>query len=341
MGIYKTSLACAIVGFFVSLCLTSMLARSKLSAFQDEPNHRSLHNVPTPRSGGLAINIALLVSLCSLVLLSPIEIRLSVFALAAWVIIVLVALSDDIVGLGPLFRFVSQIIASYLLVYGAGLYWSADSYGLPQLDPFLKVASLFGILWSINLFNFMDGIDGLSGGMAVIGFGALSVLGYIGGDPQFASLTLLIAGIPAGFLCFNFPPAKIFMGDLGSTIFGFFMGVFSLLGWQKGLFSIWVPTVIFSPFWVDASVVLLKRMINRERFWEPHQKHYFQRLVLMGFSHRQVTLMEYGLMLLCASSVVVVQSNWPDYYYIVPILVGIGYIVLLFCLEFVMEQPQD
>jgi UDP-N-acetylmuramyl pentapeptide phosphotransferase/UDP-N-acetylglucosamine-1-phosphate transferase len=146
----------------------------------------------------------------------------------------------------------------------------------------------------------MDGMDGFAGGMAVIGFSTLAWLGRA--DPGFATLCLIVAAASAGFLFHNFPPAKIFLGDTGSTTLGFLAAACSLWGSRVGLFPFWVALLVFSPFIVDATVTLLRRLLRGERIWEAHRTHYYQRLVLLGWGHRRTVLVEYALMLACAGS---------------------------------------
>jgi UDP-N-acetylmuramyl pentapeptide phosphotransferase/UDP-N-acetylglucosamine-1-phosphate transferase len=158
------------------------------------------------------------------------------------------------------------------------------------------------IAWTTNLYNFMDGSDGLAGGMAVIGFGTYASAAWIGGNVEFELLAWSIAAAAAGFLIFNFPPAKIFMGDVGSIPLGFLAGALGVAGWQRELWPLWFPLVVFAPFIVDASVTLVRRVLRGERVWEAHRQHYYQRLILSGWSHRRTAVSEYGLMLLCGAA---------------------------------------
>jgi UDP-N-acetylmuramyl pentapeptide phosphotransferase/UDP-N-acetylglucosamine-1-phosphate transferase len=150
----------------------------------------------------------------------------------------------------------------------------------------------------------MDGMDGFAGGMAVIGFSTMAIIGYLSGAVGFGIFCALIASAAAGFLIWNFPPARIFMGDLGSTTIGYLMAVMSIYGVTEKIFPWWCPVIIFAPFWLDASLTLLKRIIAGQRFWEAHREHYYQRLVLANYTHRQVVLWEYALMFLSSGSVV-------------------------------------
>jgi UDP-N-acetylmuramyl pentapeptide phosphotransferase/UDP-N-acetylglucosamine-1-phosphate transferase len=147
----------------------------------------------------------------------------------------------------------------------------------------------------------MDGSDGLAGGMAVIGFGTYGLAAWLGGNLELELLAWSIAAAAAGFLIFNFPPAKIFMGDVGSIPLGFLAGALGVAGWLQGLWPLWFPLIVFAPFIVDASVTLLRRALRRERIWQAHREHYYQRLILSGWSHRKTAIWEYALMLACAA----------------------------------------
>ncbi len=189
---------------------------------------------------------------------------------------------------------------------------------------------LIATLWLINLYNFMDGMDGFSGGMAAIGFAALTVAAHFSQKPVMAEFMAVIAVAATGFLLFNFPPARMFMGDVGSATIGFLVAAFSLWGVRDAVFPIWLPLLVFSPFIVDASLTILRRAINREKIWLPHRKHFYQRLVLNGWSHRKTVLCEYVLMLACSVSALFIWrydlalpglSAWAFIYAVLALLV--------------------
>ncbi len=165
--------------------------------------------------------------------------------------------------------------------------------------------SLVGVVWAINLYNFMDGMDGFAATMGVIGFVALGVLGLLSGASGYAVSMTGIAGAAAGFLIFNFPPARIFMGDVGSTFLGYIMAAASLWGIKQQIFPFWAPLLIFAPFWLDATITLLRRLFRGERIWEAHRSHFYQRAVLAGIPVRRVLLVEVMLMLGCSTVAVI------------------------------------
>ena len=272
------------LAFAVSAGLLAWLLRSGRAHrwALDQPNHRSLHTAPTPRVGGLGIVAGILLTT---VLLGQ--------GLLAGLVLLLAAVSwfDDRGHVPILVRLGVQFLAIIVWVV----------VQVPEAW-LLAVAAVFALVWMANLYNFMDGADGLAGGMAVFGFGAYGLAAWLTGD---GALTLLASSVVAaalGFLCFNFPSARVFMGDAGSVPLGFLAGGIGLTGWLQQAWPIWFPLLVFSPFVVDASATLLKRLLRRERFWQAHHDHYYQRLVRMGWPHRRLALVEYALMAACGGS---------------------------------------
>lgn len=171
---------------------------------------------------------------------------------------------------------------------------------LPRMGGGGIVLATLATVWMTNLYNFMDGADGLAGGMAVIGFGALATAAWWAGAPQLALFCSSIAATSLAFLRFNFPPAKLFMGDTGSIPLGFLAAAVGVYGVAQNLWPVLFPVMVFSPFIADASVTLIKRGVRGEKIWHAHREHYYQRLVRMGWSHRQMVIAAYALMLVGA-----------------------------------------
>jgi UDP-N-acetylmuramyl pentapeptide phosphotransferase/UDP-N-acetylglucosamine-1-phosphate transferase len=167
------------------------------------------------------------------------------------------------------------------------------------------------VVWMVNLYNFMDGMDGFAGGMALFGFAALAILGWRAGDPAFALTAACIAAAAAGFLTSNFPPARIFLGDVGSSTLGLLAAGLSLWGASAGRFPLWVAGLAFSPFIVDATWTLARRISRGERVWEAHRTHHYQRLVLAGWGHRKTVLRGYVLMAAVAACAVAAPGLSP------------------------------
>lgn len=250
----------------------------------DEPNHRSLHKAATPRIGGLGI---LAGSLACLGFLTP----LLWLAVALGCALAALSFLDDRRGVPILIRLCAHFTAAAI--------WVGIVGGWP---PVMAILAVLLLVWMTNLYNFMDGADGLAGGMAVTGFSAYAAVAWLGGEAGLASLCAAVAAASLGFLRFNFPPAKLFMGDVGSIPLGFLAGALGLLGWRLGLWPAWFPLLVFSPFVVDATLTLLRRMFTGKRFWQAHSEHYYQRLLRMGCSQRRTAQAAYALMILSAAS---------------------------------------
>jgi UDP-N-acetylmuramyl pentapeptide phosphotransferase/UDP-N-acetylglucosamine-1-phosphate transferase len=175
--------------------------------------------------------------------------------------------------------------------------------------PFLLLSTVT-VAWLINLYNFMDGSDGLAGGQAVFGFGTLAIAALQANDSGIATAAVIVAGAALGFLVFNFPPARIFMGDAGSTSLGLLAGALGGLGVARNLWHPVFPAIAFLPFIFDASATLLMRMGQGKKVWQAHRDHAYQRLNMSGFGHRNTALVYYGLML--ASGLIALSSLRPD-----------------------------
>lgn len=306
-----------VLAWLVSLLLSRWFAGRTgraLPAFLqilDRPNERSLHRQPTPRTGGLALLAGFSLGLV-LVLLgdgwpSGEDGQRLAALLIASVVVGLVSFLDDWRDLPRRYRLFAHLLAAVMLL-GAGLdggsAWWPGRAGSPMPAWVLWPMGTLLIVWLINLYNFMDGMDGLAASMAVFGFGALAWLGAVQQAWLFAVLCGLVAASAAGFLQANFPPARIFMGDLGACLLGLFAAGLSLWGASEGLFPLWAAILAFSPFIVDATWTLLRRALRRERFWEPHRSHHYQRLVLAGWSHRRTLLRAWLLMAAAAACAV-------------------------------------
>jgi len=276
------------IAFASALLILAVLLKTSVGRrlALDEPNQRSLHTVAVPRVGGIAIVLAALLAWgfaagASLVL------GLLIAALA------LVSAIDDRKGLPVSLR---------LAVHGVASLLCAASLALPDVG--LTAALMLYFVWMTNCYNFMDGADGLAGGMAVFGFAAYGIVGLLAQESSVTTMSLTLAAAAAAFLLFNFAPARVFMGDAGSISLGFAAAALGAIGALESLWPPWFPLLVFSPFCVDASVTLARRMWRGERFWQAHREHYYQRLIRMGWSHRRTALFAYALMFgACASAV--------------------------------------
>ena len=266
----------------------------------DHPNERSLHSDPVPRTGGVAIvAVWLAAALMVAQMNGP-----APWIIATALLLALVSFVEDRYGVARRYRLLAHGLAAAALL-PAGLVAQQLQIGGWALQLALLPAALLTLLaaiWMINLYSFMDGMDGFAGGMGVFGFGALGLIGGLQGATDFALLNALLAAVCGGFLLWNFPKARIFMGDAGSTTLGFLAAAMALWAARDGILPLWGSLLLFSPFIVDASVTLLRRAWRGERIWQAHRSHYYQRLVGLGWSHRKTVLRAYLLMLACAAT---------------------------------------
>jgi Fuc2NAc and GlcNAc transferase len=248
------------------------------------PNERSLHDVPTPKGGGISITITWFAGITLLFFTGIIQ-RDLYFALMCGIVLAFVSLIDDLKDLKPIIRLVVQFITAGLAFYflhglstinvaGIEINFNLITY------PFL----IIGMVWFINLFNFMDGVDGFAS-VEVI---TVSVVLFI---MSWNIINLLLIFCVAGFLCWNWPKAKIFMGDVGSTQLGFILLVLGIYFHNTAEFSILNWIMLTCPFWFDASLTLYRRWRNNEKLSNAHRKHAYQRLVQSGFSHGKVNIL--------------------------------------------------
>jgi len=276
-----------LTAFTATLFTVWWLVRSRLSRYAlDHPNARSLHGAPVPRTGGIGIHAGIFLAWA---VMAP---ELPPLFLPAAGLVLAISLLDDFRGVRVAARLAVHLIAASLLAASLLL----DDFGLVAV-----VVAALALAWMANLYNFMDGSDGLAGGMTAFGFGFYGAAAWLAGSIPFALVNLSVAAAAAAFLVFNFYPARVFMGDVGSVPLGFLAAALGLIGWQHGDWPWWFPAMVFSPFIIDASVTLGRRLARRERVWEAHRDHYYQRLVQLGWGHRQTALAEYALMFFCGA----------------------------------------
>jgi len=285
-----------LTAFTATLVIAWWLTRSRFIGLAlDRPNQRSLHTLPVPRSGGIAIHAGIVLAWAAVAPNFPIALWL------AFALLFAVSLADDVRGVPVAVRFTAYLLAAYLLSINLLL---AD-FGMPAVLVMTVV-----LAWMANLYNFMDGSDGLAGGMALFGFSFYGVAAWLAGSHAFALANFSVAAAAAGFLIFNFHPARIFMGDAGAVPLGFLAGALGLIGWLQQDWTWWFPPLVFSPFIVDASVTLARRLARRERVWQAHRDHYYQRLVQLGWGHRRTAFAEYALMAVCGT-IALIALNLP------------------------------
>jgi len=279
--------------FALSAALSFQIRRSAVhKQLLDIPNERSLHTVPTPRGGGAAIVLVFFASVAVLTATDYATTNAAIL-IGCGALVALTGFLDDRQLLSHArSRLALHFIAAVIAVSVLG--------GLPTLPVFGTDVSLgiFGgilatiyLVWLLNLFNFMDGIDGISGAEVVSVCGAAAFLIHrTTDDYNIASLPLALAAATLGFLVFNWPPAKIFMGDVGSGFVGFIIGIFSLIAADSVGSLGWVWIILLGVFIVDATVTLIGRLFRKQKPHVAHRSHAFQHLALRFGSHKPVTI---------------------------------------------------
>lgn len=250
----------------------------------DIPNERSSHSKAVPRGGGLAIVLTWYAGITAFYLLNLIDKNLY-FAFLCGILLASVSFLDDIRSLSPLIRLVAQSLSvalALLFLGGIQQFWLFENIQIPLILLYPSV--VLGMIWFINLYNFLDGIDGYASIEAI----TMAVAFYLFTGQ---SLTFILMASVLGFLIWNWPKAKIFMGDVGSTQLGFIIVILGIYFHNQNQLSIINWLILTAPFWFDATLTLFRRVRNKEKLSQAHKKHIYQRLVQSGFSHLKVDIL--------------------------------------------------
>lgn len=301
----------SIVAFLGALLATPVvLAILRRTRIFDHPNHRSSHSVPTPRGGGWGLLCGFAAGLVALAWFRGTALPFPWPMLAGALLLLVVSATDDVRGLGAAFRFGAQIVAIALAL--AGLPGDALLFQGWLPLPLDRLATAVAWLWFVNLYNFMDGIDGLAATEAVAigaGIGAAALLAGAAFD-SVAAPGWLLAAAAMGFLPWNWQRARIFLGDVGSILLGFLGGWLLIALAIEGQAA--AALILPAYFLADATVTLLRRLMQGAHPAEPHREHFYQRAIRAGWSHARTTLfvacVNAGLFLLALLSV---DHPWP------------------------------
>jgi Fuc2NAc and GlcNAc transferase len=280
-----------VMGALLSWGMTGLVRQYALKHSMDVPNERSSHSVPTPRGGGVAIVLTFLLGAAAFYSTGRLSITFLAGCCAAGALIAAIGFLDDH----------SHIPARWRLLghFGAAIWALAWLGGMPPIEVFGLTVSLgwaghvFAVLylvWLLNLYNFMDGIDGIASVEAISVCLGACLLYLLSGQSSLVIAPLLLAAVVVGFLIWNFPQAKIFMGDAGSGFLGIVLGILSLEGAVHGPKFFWAWLILLGVFIVDATFTLLRRLIRGDRVYEAHRSHGYQYASRKFDSHRTVTL---------------------------------------------------
>jgi Fuc2NAc and GlcNAc transferase len=299
----------------VAFPLTGLMRRISLAGgLLDVPNERSSHATPTPRGGGVAIVISSLGAWCVLWGLHALDFDLFMALSVGGLAVAIVGLIDDRRPLRTSVRLVVHIAAAVWAVSWLGKLPLAGIAGMPFVTArAVQVVAVLGIVWMLNLFNFMDGIDGIAASEAIFwAWGGAWLQLLTGGYYGTATTALALGSACLGFLMWNWPPAKIFMGDVGSGYLGYVIAVMALAATRTTPSALWVWLILGGVFFVDATVTLIRRTVRGERVFEAHRRHAYQWLARKWGSHRRVTISVTLLNLLWLLPLALVAGRFPQ-----------------------------
>lgn len=283
--------AVLLAAVLAAAALTGLIRRYALArALLDVPNHRSSHTVPTPRGGGLAIAAVTLGGIGALGVAGTVPAPAALALVGGGALVAGIGWLDDHSHVPARWRSLVHAAAAAWALYWAGGLPSLSLGGARlELGVAGTLLAVVGIVWLTNLYNFMDGIDGIAGGEALTAGGAGGAMLWAAGAPGLGAAAFLVAAASAGFLVWNWPPARIFMGDVGSGLLGFLFAVLAVFSERAGAVPLLAWAVLLGVFLFDATVTLVRRVLRGERFFDAHRLHAYQRAVQSGWSHARVS----------------------------------------------------
>lgn len=284
----------------------------------DYPNHRSSHSVPTPTGGGMAIVVTFLLALIYFAVFSNLKTSIFTAFMGGGVLVAVIGYLDDLRDIPVSVRLPGHFLAAiWATVWLGGVPTLDLGFAALNLGWFGYIISVLGLVWLLNLYNFMDGIDGLSASEAVFvaGFGGILLLAD--GVDAVGWSALALAAAAAGFLFWNWPKAKIFMGDVGSGFLGYVFGIFVITCADQPGVSMWVWLLLLSVFIVDATITLLRRLTRGEKVYEAHRSHAYQHAATLLNSHLRVTLGIIGINVAFVTPLALLAWQFPDW--VIPI----------------------
>jgi Fuc2NAc and GlcNAc transferase len=253
----------------------------------DIPNERSSHSDPTPRGGGIIIVI---LSLAFYIAYASINGSIKWAYILGAIGISAISWFDDLISIKSSWRFMVHSFAAIIAITGIGTL-NLETFGIPESHWFSYIVTFLWIVWLTNAYNFMDGIDGIASSQAITASIGWAFFGFVAETPEITYFSAILLTTNLGFIIHNWSPAKIFMGDVGSAFLGFTFAVIPLYfkenSFDRNAFVFGIIAVAL--FLFDSIFTFLRRVLYREKFWQAHRSHIYQRLVFNGNSHARVT----------------------------------------------------
>ena len=281
-----------LVALFGAATLTGWIRAYALRhRIMDVPNTRSSHSMPTPRGGGVSIVLMALAGVCLAGLYGWIPGDIVAALLVGGTLVAAIGWMDDRRHVPARWRLLVHLAAAGWVVAVAGRVTSLPVPGGEMALGWLAVPlGVLWITWMLNLYNFMDGIDGIAGIEAVTVSAVAAALLWRGHEPGLAFVVAVIGAASLGFLAWNWPPARVFMGDAGSAFLGFAFGSLAVMTHVLGTIVIWSWLILLGVFLVDATFTLVRRLLRGERVYEAHRTHAYQHAARSLGSHRPVSM---------------------------------------------------
>jgi len=283
-----------------------VMALAEKSGMIAEPGERQSHQISTPTGGGLGLIFSVVVTSMCLQFVLPVPVFWWQNMLPGILLLTFVGWRDDKYSIPWLVRLLVQLAVSIWLLSFGPLQLSLSDVGLFS-------TAVLAAVWMMNLYNFMDGSNGMAGFQGVFAGVVLAVLFQSGGQAAPALIALAVAAACAGFLPLNFPRARVFMGDAASVPLGFIFASLAVYGIQTGSLSLHVSILIMAVFIVDATMTLLARVIRREQWYTAHAQHVYQRLIAQGWSHHRVLVVYQAINVILVLPAVVLAEIYPQY----------------------------
>jgi Fuc2NAc and GlcNAc transferase len=299
--------------FVISWGLTLILRRYALAkSLMDIPNERSSHSVPTPRGGGVAIVVSFLLALLILRGLDLMSLATLYGLLGSGLLVALIGFADDHGHIAARWRLLGHFAASIWALYWLGGAPSVTLFGATvDLGWIGNILFVLYLVWMLNLYNFMDGIDGLASAEAISVCLGMFLVYWFGANLELAWGPLALVAAVAGFLCWNYPPAKIFMGDAGSGFLGVVLAGMSIQAASKSPELLWSWLIMLGVFIVDSTWTLIRRLLRGEKVYEAHRSHGYQYASRKHRSHKTVVLASIAINLVWLMPLsIAVASGW-------------------------------
>ena len=295
-----------IAGILSYICCARVLAIALKSGMIVHPGERQSHQHATPTGGGLGIVISIVATATCLELILSLPDFWWKNVLPGVLLLTIVGWRDDRLPVSALLRLLIQLAVSiWLLGFG---WWE-----ISIREIVIFAVSLLAMVWLMNVYNFMDGSNGMAGFQGVFAGLAMAVLFQIDGEYAMAIIAVTVAAACAGFLPLNFPRAKVFMGDVSSVPLGFIFASLAFYGTQTGSLGLPLSILIMSVFLVDATLTLLSRAFRGERWYTAHAQHVYQRLIAKGWSHHRVLVIYQSINVLLVLPAIVLAKIYPQY----------------------------